>query len=322
MSSNGLFTIHPFRNPFASCGILFPVGSGENHDKRQDLLQREGLNKPKKSTLLGVGGADLASAGANDMFSKAIYDPAKACAVEGLVETCIPGRFTPRKVAAVPPTAETTNTAAAAPPVTTDVAHRNDGRKPSSGREDSSSDGAGCLRASSSSAAVGTVFRVVPNGLGNHDILAGRGGAAVAGIAPSKRLCGSRSTPIFPSQGSKPSTRERAGTPPSSVADVSPRTTMRSGLGFAERLHAATGRAGDCDGGGSGKNKRGFTRSKSELEVGTTAGKGANARSSSAGSPQNVGSTRIGYPGPRGASPAQRRISEQLALDLAAVRSL
>lgn len=75
------------------------LGSGDNHDQRQDLLQREGLNKPKKSSLLGIGGADLASAGAEDMFSKSMYDPARACAVEGLVENMRPGRFTPRKVA-------------------------------------------------------------------------------------------------------------------------------------------------------------------------------------------------------------------------------
>lgn len=241
--------------------------------------------------------------------------------MEGLVETCIPGRFTPRKVVVVSQTAETTNTAAAAPPVTADVAHRNDEQKSSSGREDSSG-GASCLRASSSSAAVGTVFRVVPNGLGKH-ILSGRGGAAVAGIAPSKRLCGSRSTPILSSQGSKWGTRVGAGTPPSSVADISARSISRSGLGFAERLHAATGRAGDCDGDGSGKSWRDFTRSQSEFEIGATIGEGASARSCSAGSPQNnLSSARGGYPGSRGASPAQRRKTEQLALDLAAVRSL
>lgn len=80
--------------------IHFCFDSGDNHDKRQHLLQREGLNRPKKSTLLGIGGADLDSAGAEDMFSKSIYDPAKACAIDSLVEKTRPGRYTPRKVAA------------------------------------------------------------------------------------------------------------------------------------------------------------------------------------------------------------------------------
>lgn len=78
--------------------IVLHIDSGDNHDARQDLLQREGLNKPKKSTLLGIGRGDLASVGAEDMFSKSIYDPAKACAIEGLVEKSRPGRFTPRKM--------------------------------------------------------------------------------------------------------------------------------------------------------------------------------------------------------------------------------
>ena len=229
------------------------------------------------------------------MFSKAIYDPAKTCAVEGLVETCIPGRFTPRKVAAFP---ETTNTVVGAPSIATDVEPK-DGRKTGSGGGNSSG-GAGCLRASSSSTTVGTVFRVVPNGLGNHSILAGRGGAAVAGVAPSKRLCGSRSTPVLLSQRSKVETCKRAGTPPlnrfvkspNSCSDSSARSATSgrtSGPIFAEKFDAAMGRAAGGDGGGSRRSSREVSRTHS---------------------------------GSRGASPTQRRISEQLALDLAAVRSL
>ncbi|CAM9645305.1 unnamed protein product, partial [Hapterophycus canaliculatus] len=167
-----------------------PAWSGKNHDERQDLLRREGLNRPKKSTLLGVGGADLASAGAEDMFSKAIYDPSKACIIEGLVEKCIPGRYTPRKEAA----ARKYITAAAEQPAFA-TAPRSDGPARRFGQEMSGDEDG--QRAAPCPAASGIVFRVAPNGLGNHRDLGARGGAAVAGIAPPKRLRGSRSTPIL-----------------------------------------------------------------------------------------------------------------------------
>ncbi|CAM9969472.1 unnamed protein product [Discosporangium mesarthrocarpum] len=74
-----------------------PAWSGDNHDCRQDLLHRNGLSKPKKSSLLGIGRSDLLSVGAEDMFSKSIYDPDKACQQEGIFELSLPGRYTPRK---------------------------------------------------------------------------------------------------------------------------------------------------------------------------------------------------------------------------------
>lgn len=299
--------------------------SGKNHDKRQDLLQRDGLNKPKKSTLLGIGGADLASAGANDMFSKAIYDPAKACAVEGLVETCIPGRYTPRKVAAARGTVATANSVAAP------AALEDEGNMGSGG---------GCLRASSSSIDLGTVFRVVPNGLGKYGLLAGRGGSAVPGIAPSKRLCGSRSTPIIESQGSKTSTPPRdahlvqASSPGGGVSARSARSSKKSRSDFADRLHAVTGEAvnmaresDDVESGsalgGSRTSSRGLTRSKSDLggeKGGTGEELGFFRRSRSANGAMD--SPSLGSSRTRGASPTQRRNDDQLALDLAAVRSL
>lgn len=246
------------------------------------------------------------------MFSKAIYDPATACAVEGLVETCIPGRFTPRKVAAARETVAMLNS------------------------EDEESGGG--LRTSSSLTDLGAVFRVVPNGLGNHGVLAGKGGSAVPGIAPSKRLCGSRSTPIIQSGGSKASSPSRSAW-----------SSQRSGSVFAERLHAATGMAVNMasereDGergsalGGSRTNSRGLARSKSDgnwdqtdaREKGGTEGEGESlfGKSSSANSAQlspvksAVSSPSFGSSRTRGASPAQRRKDDQLALDLAAVRSL
>lgn len=296
--------------------------SGKNHDKRQDLLQREGLNKPKKSTLLGIGGADLASAGANDMFSKAIYDPAKACAVEALVEMCIPGRYTPRKVAAA-----IIDTVVTANSVVTPAVQNNGGN-------------GGGVRASSPLTDLGAVFRVVPNGLGKHGVLAGGGGgSAVPGIAPSKRLCGIRSTPVIRSQGSKAGTPPRdphpvqASSPGGGVRGNSARGN-RSASVFAERLHAVTGRAvntaSEIGDGESRTSSRGLARSKSDCgsERGGTEREAVGFRQSRSGNraqpfpPKSATSSPSLSSRTRGASPAQRRNDGQLALDLAAVRSL
>lgn len=260
------------------------------------------------------------------MFSKAIYDPAKACAVEGLVETCIPGRYTPRKVAAARETIAM---------VYSDVG-------PAAPQEDEGNRGG--VRASSSSTDLGTVFRVVPNGLGKHGVLAGRGGSAVPGIAPSKRLCGSRSTPIIQSQGPKASIPPRdpaivsASNPGGGVVSArSARSSQRSRSVFADRLHAVTGRAVSDDGeqgsalSGSRTSSRRMARSKSECRSwdrteGEEVGFFRKSRSANSVQPPPaksvVGSPSLESSRKRGASPAQRRDENQLALDLAAVRSL
>lgn len=291
------------------------------------------------------------------MFSKAIYDPAKACAVEGLVETCIPGRYTPRKVVVARKIQEASLT-------TTAVLH-DDAPTPRPGQETSNGGGSGGagvdLRGSSSPASLGTVFRVVPNGIGKHSILPGRGGATATGIAPLKHLSGSYSTPTFVNRGSKDG--EGLESPGTGIGSPSPncslvRSSSSRGRGssestFAKRLHAVTGAVnmahvrGDCDGangsgstgGGSGRGSRGLTRSQSDFENGgrtggwergSTSGKRAgfvhDPSSASCGQQCNAqsdtNSTQFGYSRSRGASPAQRRTDEQLALDLAAVRSL
>ncbi|CAM9958140.1 unnamed protein product [Ectocarpus sp. 13 AM-2016] len=303
-----------------------PAWSGKNHDERQDLLQREGLNKPKKSTLLGIGTADLASAGANDMFSKSIYDPAKTCAVEGLVEACVPGRYTPRKVTS----ARRAAAAAAAPgddaPALRQV-QENSGQ-----------------RSCSSPAALNTVFRVVPNGLGNHSTVGGRGGATVAGIAPYKRLCGSRSTPTMRSREHK--AEMGTGTPfrksfPMRSPSPGGGSRRHTGSGgedgrgagsvFAERLLSATSES-------ARRGSRELARSHSDF--GGSSGRGqtqGEARATTAGTEGFVEKTAssedctrrfLGEGGPgsarlsRGQSPAERRSNEQLTLDLATIRSL
>lgn len=320
---------------------MLPMSSGTNHDKRQDFLQREGLNKPKQSTLLGIGSADLASSGVEDMFSKAIYDPAKACAVEGLVETSVPGRYTPRKVAAISPrTVASASVAAynAVPPLT------NTGGQPSS-----------------STAASGAVFRVIPTGLGNSSALVGRGGASVPGIAPVKRLCGSRSAPTLRREPRATEPTALSGTGASSSPPQSQSTCGGSGRvkgrdggdpisgpALADGLETATGAmnvaqasTGDSMGNAShtkadGTSSRGLRRSRSDLESSSggsfrgtgTAGEGFMRKSASAGRvlPLPIDgfarSLHLRSSRSRGASPAQRRHADQLALDFAAVRLL
>ena len=81
--------------------FYLPHYSGDNHDRRQKVLVSEGLVKEKHSSLLSLGSSDLKSNGVEDQFSKSLYSASGAnpqpLRVEGLVERCYPGRFTPRK---------------------------------------------------------------------------------------------------------------------------------------------------------------------------------------------------------------------------------
>jgi len=74
-----------------------PQDSGNNHDARQEVLAREGLNNPRQSALLQAGKSDFPSYGVEDNFSKSQYDanlPQESR--HGLVEHRVPGKFTPR----------------------------------------------------------------------------------------------------------------------------------------------------------------------------------------------------------------------------------
>lgn len=318
---------------------------------------REGLNKPKKSTLLGIGGADLASVGAEDMFSKAIYEPSRACAVEGLIEKCIPGRYTPRKAVA----ARKNAAAAAVTAAVVSTARRNDNPSQRSGPEISRDTGG--LRPASSPAAANIVFRVVPNGLGNHATLAGRGGATVAGIAPPKRLQGSRSTPVlrggeckFGESTRTPSTEPCFSDSPSPGGSIGGRAVTGieveggpgSGIFSDEMLHAKNRGAVEISNGGdnthasgSRRSSRGLSRSKSDFaqhrgegnnkrreKASTAGGRGFGERAASKNRSQRFseesgkGNTCSPSSTWRGATPAERRKHDQLALDLATVRSL
>ena len=330
--------------------------SGKNHDKRQDLLQREGINKPKKSALLGIGRADLASVGAEDMFSKATYDPAKACAVEGLVETSVPGRYTPRKLAAslltLPSADPATTIHTVSPP-----RQKNDTR--------------GLL----ATTAPATVFRVIPTGLGySSSHRAGRGEGNVPGIAPTKRFCaptkrfcGSRSAPalglepqartprvLLPSAGkptSQPlplrSPRARDGSSErrfDSEGNRKPHTAaaaaLESHMTRASPSETGSGRsyAGEESEGRSSALSQSLSRSHSDdsrgrsragtagehAVSGTGAWKKPSSRdrvsSSLVDSLKGSGCSRSGQS--MGASPAQQRNIDQLKFDSDAVRSL
>ena len=71
--------------------------SGNKHDYRQHQLVSEGQNKPKFSSVLGVGRAEEPSYGVEDQFAKSHYG-GKVVTDFGLVEVREPGRYTPRKL--------------------------------------------------------------------------------------------------------------------------------------------------------------------------------------------------------------------------------
>ena len=223
----------------------------------------------------------------------------------------------------------------------------NSAAAPAAVKEDEENKGGGGdgIRASSSSTDLGTVFRVVPNGLGKHGVLVGRGGSAVPGIAPSKRLYGSRSTPTIQIQRSGASTLQQdphlvqGSSPGGGVSARSAWINPRSGSAFAEKLRAVRGRVVDMTSethdaesssalGGSRACNRELARSKSDCGsdrggTGGEAGFFSKSRSANNEPDKNaVGSPKLASSRTKGASPAQRRNDDQLALDLAAVRSL
>ena len=72
------------------------LASGNQHNRRQDVLYREGLNKPKESSIIGIGNNDNPSYGCEDNFSHSIYDRTGPLPIDGLAESRLPGRYTPK----------------------------------------------------------------------------------------------------------------------------------------------------------------------------------------------------------------------------------
>lgn len=79
-----------------------PHGSGHTHEYRQKVLYKEGLLTEKYTGILDSSKKDMISYGVEDQFSKSEYHKNSATTQNGLYETRIPGRFTPRKIAGNP----------------------------------------------------------------------------------------------------------------------------------------------------------------------------------------------------------------------------
>ena len=75
-----------------------PLGTGHNHEHRQNVLYNEGLSVTRKTGVLEAHKGDLPSYGIEDQFSKSEYMKKSVVAQTGLYESRVPGRFTPRKI--------------------------------------------------------------------------------------------------------------------------------------------------------------------------------------------------------------------------------
>lgn len=295
------------------------------------------------------------------MFSKATYDPAKACAVEGLVETSVPGRYTPRKQAAA--------VAAAAALVAAPTADSAETTAHAESPLRRTVDSRGLL----ATPVPATVFRVIPTGLGYRtDHRAGRGEGGVSGIAPTKRFCESRSAPtlglkpqamkprvvLLPGTGmptgqSPPKPREGGGSSGRGFNGEGDRKPDPEAAPVPAALESCATRASSSDTGRGrsyaeeeSEERRGrssalsqsLSRSHSDFSrgrsgAGDTGEYGVSATSALKTSSSRdrfspalvddlMGSGRSRSRQSRGASPAQRRNVDQLALEFAAVRSL
>ena len=78
--------------------FFLPQGSGKQHDYRQDMLYREGLNQKKYTSILQLGKKDMPSYGIEDNFSKSEYMKTNEVTKTGLYEKRMPGKYTPRKI--------------------------------------------------------------------------------------------------------------------------------------------------------------------------------------------------------------------------------
>lgn len=75
-----------------------PIGSGANHEFRQEVIYKNGLLKEQGCGILQPGKNDMFSYGIQDQFSKSQYMKTSAVTQTGLIEAHIPGKYTPRKI--------------------------------------------------------------------------------------------------------------------------------------------------------------------------------------------------------------------------------
>lgn len=234
--------------------------------------------------------------------------------MEGLLESSIPGRYTPRKMVAPPATLGHSRNS---PLVCTTA-----GKWPFS-----------------SAAELGTVFRVLPSGLNGHGhVLSSRTGASIPGIAPPKRSSTSKSAPVL-SQWTPVSNILRSTavhTPHNSNkgnnGGDSDGSTIKGEPGHTQGRTEVKevgispdsmllGRCHGGDHGTLGQSRRSLRSSRSCLDHKSSS---TSIRSLQKTSPESVAVLRRGsFSGSSKVStPAQRREADQLALDLATVRSL
>jgi hypothetical protein len=87
--------------------FFMPQCSGPQHENRQKCIVNDGHYKQRYASLLEIGKNDLKSYRVEDQFSKSTYvtDANKngnTSRISGLVESTVPGKFTPRKQAGNP----------------------------------------------------------------------------------------------------------------------------------------------------------------------------------------------------------------------------
>lgn len=78
--------------------FFLPHASGSAADHRQDVLYREGLEQKKYTSILQLGKKDMLSYGIEEQFSKSEYQKTSAATQNGLVESRIPGKYTPSHI--------------------------------------------------------------------------------------------------------------------------------------------------------------------------------------------------------------------------------
>lgn len=78
---------------------FLPLGSGPTHEYREAVLYKEGINSGKFTSIIQPGKKDLPSYGIEDQFSKSEYHATSEVTKNGLYESRLPGRYTPRKQA-------------------------------------------------------------------------------------------------------------------------------------------------------------------------------------------------------------------------------
>ena len=79
-----------------NCIRFYIIKGGPSHHYRQDNLNREGLVKPKLTSVIDYYRGEIPSNGIEDQFSKSIYYKKSEIANQGLIEKKKIGKYSPR----------------------------------------------------------------------------------------------------------------------------------------------------------------------------------------------------------------------------------